>query len=366
MRGILDHCRSHTAWELEFSPEGMMVPLESLESWTGNGIIAMLDSPHRVRLATTLNIPLVNIASTIETPDVMTVIGDNRYAGRLAAEHLIDRGFRRFAYYGLQGIWYSQQRLEGFREALARSNFTCSVLETPKAQLEKKAWSHSRAELEEWLQRLTHPVGIFAVHDYRARMVMELSVRLGFSIPHQVALVGVDDDPVVCEYGNPTLTSIRQDGQRVGAQAAATLDDLMANPGTASRLQQFAPVGLMRRESTRTTAVDDPCLQEAIRLIDQRMDQGIDVAAIINTLGVSRRWLERLFRQHLNCTPHAFLCRARVDHAKQLMAIAPRRKLHRIAAECGLQDARRLNVVFERVTGQSVREYLRASRASEA
>ena len=119
----------------------------------------------------------------------------------------------------------------------------------------------------------------------------------------------------------------------------------------------IAAATLIGRESTRTIAVDDPLLRKAIELIERRVDQQIDVASLVSELDVSRRWLERVFRKQLRCTPHDFICKTRIERAKTALSAVPRLKLHQVAAACGFSDVRRLNIVFERVTGQSIADW---------
>ncbi|MCK5804542.1 MAG: substrate-binding domain-containing protein, partial [Lentisphaeria bacterium] len=325
-------------------------------AWVGDGIIAMLETPDHIKLAHALKVPLVNLASSIQAVGVPTVTVDNHHAGRMAARHLIDRGFRRFGFYGMRDVWYSRERCRGFSGALQGAGFSCEVCESDGVST-RYPWDWNRQQLETWLTGLQTPVGILAAHDYRARMVIELCGRLDLNVPNDISIIGIDDDPIVCEHSNPALTSIRQDGYQVGFRAAEMLDRLMSGQAIEQPPRHISGMTLIERESTRTIAVDDPLLRKAIEWIEHRADQHLDVASLVSKLAVSRRWLERAFRKHLHCTPHERICETRVEHAKIALSVVPRLKLFEVAERCGFSDVRRLNVVFERTTGQSIGEY---------
>lgn len=356
LRGILDYARAHGPWHFAFGPESSVVSVRSLRDWHGDGIIAMLDSASEARQAAARRIPLVDLSGALVESPAPRVTLDNRAFGRLAAVHLLGLGLRRFGYYGLANVWYALERGRGFRETVEAAGGTVVECPATSSHHTRRPWQWDRRQLEAFLARLRPPVGVFAAHDYRARMVMETARAMGRRIPEDLAVLGVDNDPLTCEFCAPPLSSIEPDGVRVGAEAAALLDGMMASRARRAKSRLIPPKGLTRRESTDTFAVEDPRVAAAVRFIRERFADPIDVARVADHLGVSRRWLEQGFRRCLGVSPHPFICRVRIDRAKELLLETPRKKLAAVARACGFSEVRRMNAVFRRHAGRTPRD----------
>lgn len=355
--GIHEYAEDHGPWEIVSSPEGAALPLGSLSAWDGDGVIAMLETEEQIRAARSLSLPVVNLANSLRIEGIPTVSSNQIAIGRMAAEHLLGRNFQRFAFYGLKNVWYSTERYRGFRERVEEEGYECVLHEAESSLLNPEPWRLDREELGSWLRSLEPPVGLLAAHDYRARIVLEECVRQGIRIPEDVAVVGVDDDPVVCEYSRPSLTSIRQDGRVVGVRAAEMLHQWLAVPGTRIEDRFVDPDGVIARDSTKVTAVESPILRDCLNRIDRHHRSPIGVAWLVDQVGVSRRRLEGLFHAELGKTPHEVFSDVRVATAKRLLRERPDDTLNTIATECGFSEARRLTIVFRRVTGMSPRAY---------
>jgi len=355
--GILRYSQENGPWEIVSSPEGSALPFESLSSWNGDGVIAMLETNHQVEIAHTLNLPIVNLATSLPTPRIPTVSGDQQGIGKLAAEHFLKRNFRRFAYYGLHDVWYSSERLEGFRKRLAESGFDCDIYETESSLLAEEPWKLDRDALGKWLKTLSHPTAVFTAHDYRARILLQRCADLKIKVPTDLAVIGVDDDPIVCQFSEPPLTSIRQNGSEVGYLAASVLDSLIQGKEPTFETLFVSPEDLIARDSTRVVAVDSDTLRNCLDLIDRHHTSPIDVAWLVTRLSASRRHIENLFRTELNESPHEYLSNIRIERAKTLLDRKPPLPLREIAGKCGFSEPRRLNIVFERITGSSPRGY---------
>jgi len=361
-RGIIDYARLHGPWRFYSSPEASVIPLEGLAAWNGDGAIAMVDTPAQLCFAQSLSLPIVNVSASLSPQETRlpTAVCEDRQVGSLAAKHLLEQGFRRFGFCGLEGIYYSQERQEGFQKTVEEAGLYCETyLATSSVLHSNQPWHEERERLEKWLQCLRRPVGLFAAHDYRARMLLEVCYGLGLEVPKDVAVVGVNNDLLACEFSQPTMTSVAQDELRIGYEAAAMLDQMLHNKTPDEKVLHIPPTGIVKRASTDTLAVDDPTLSRAIEIIRSSKNLSIDVEQLASQLHISRRWLERLFRIHLNCSPHEFSSRLRVDRAEALLMLLPSKKLKDIARECGFSDVRCLNRVFRRFRGTSPREFRR-------
>jgi len=158
----------------------------------------------------------------------------------------------------------------------------------------------------------------------------------------------------------PTLTSIEHDAERVGYLAAQRLDQLMT--GESAPAQDIPilvpPRRLVIRDSTSAFVTDDPRLARIVAMMESRFKEGIDVNDVVQTAGVSRRWLERHFTDQFECTPHVFLSRLRIQLAKSMLLLNPRPSLDQIRSSCGFSDVRNLHAVFQRTTGETIKQYL--------
>ena len=363
MRGVSDYAEQRGGWLITASPPALSwageeaLSLADLRGWPGDGVIAAITSRDELRVAKQLGKPIVNMAATLRESDVPRVMPDHVGMGRLAAEHLLERGLRRLAYYGVSGLWFSQQRCAGFVERARQAGVSCTVLETPRHPDPRQSWPQRIAPLTKWLQQMRPPVGLLAMQDYRARAVMDECQRLGLAIPHDVAVLGMEDDPTICEFCRPTLSSVSRNGWRLGYETAALLDRLMDGHAPPPHDILVPSDGVVARQSTDTVAVDDPHVAAAVHFIHDHLSEPFGVDRVVRATSISRRQLEIRFRRVLGCTMHDYLCRERIERAKRLLGSGERIKFQQVAAACGLQTAERLRLVFKRVCGQTPQQY---------
>ncbi len=368
VRGVVEYGDRHGGWNLTTSPptitgsDEFALSINSLKGWPGDGVIAAVSNRFEARIAQNLGIPVVNLAATFEHVGVPRVMVDHYAMGRLAAEHLLERGLRRLAYCGSAQRWYSQLRCQGFAQRAQQARVPCEIFQFPPQKRPCRVWQRHVAPLSDWLKSLPTPVGVLAVHDYRARVIVDECQRLGLRIPHDVAVVGLDNDPTVCEYCKPTLTSVSRNAWRVGYEAAALLDRLMNGREPPPYDTLIPPDGVIARQSTDTVAVDDPHVADAVHFIHEHLAQPFGVAQVMAAVRISRRELEGRFRRVLQCTPYDYICRARVERAKQMLQAPQRVKLHRVASACGFSSVERMRLVFLRLTGQTPLEHQHAAR----
>ncbi len=363
LRGVSDYAEQRGGWLITASPPALSwageepLSLADLRGWPGDGVIAAITSRDELRVAKRLGKPIVNMAATLRDSGFPRVMPDHYGMGRLAAEHLLERGLRRLAYYGVAGLWFSQQRCAGFVERARQAGVSCTVLEAPRHPDPRQSWPQRIAPLTKWLRQMRPPVGLLAMQDYRARAVMDECQRLGLAIPHDVAVLGMEDDPTVCDFCRPTLSSVSRNGWRLGYETAALLDRLMDGHPPPPHDILVPSDGVVARQSTDTVAVDDPHVAAAVHFIHDHLTEPFGVDRVVCATSISRRQLEIRFRRVLGCTVHDYLCRERIERAKRLLGSGERIKFQQVAAACGLQTAERLRLVFKRVCGQTPQQY---------
>ena len=360
--GIMEYANQHGGWSLITSPPSLIgagedpLRLDDLQGWSGDGAMAAILDKADIRAAQRLNIPVLNLSATLSNTVIPRVRPDHYGMGRRAAEHLLQRGLTRLAYYGLKGFWFSQERCRGFTDCAKEAGATVDILEIPRKWGE---WANLRKRtdmLVQWLKQLRPPIGILAVQDYRARSVIEECEHIGLQIPHDVAVIGMENDPTLCEFCQPTLSSVSRNSWQLGFKTAQMLDHLME--GLLIPMDTIVPSGnVVARKSTDTISVNDHHVADALHFIHDHISEPFGVDRVVRATSISRRLLEVRFRRTLGCTPNEYLNRKRVERVKALLDSAGKTKLHKLAAICGFSNAQQMRQVFKRVTGMTPLEY---------
>lgn len=357
LQGVLAYARQQGHWSVARLPEAHDANIKWLRGWPGDGALVLIASPADARMARSLKLPVVNLAALVRRPPVPTVMVDHAAVGKLAAEHLLKRQFRHFGYYGIQGRWFSELRREGFCEEIRAAGRECQLIEAKAAAESMTHWRDEQADLERWVRRLPRPIGIMACNDPRAAMVLDACQAAGLSVPEDVAIIGADNDPVVCEGGAVPLSSVARQDQEVGFQAAKLLDRLMLGEAAPAAPVLIPPEGVVSRRSTQTHAIEDPVVAEAVNYVHAHLHETFGVERLLEQSRLSRRRFELRFEQCLGCSPYEFILRQRVDRAGHLLANPGKHRLTDIAGACGFTDLRHFRNCFRRITGQAPAQY---------
>jgi LacI family transcriptional regulator len=364
IEGILQYAKANNCrWSYIIAPEWNAVSILHLVGWPGDGVIAALNTPKEAKCAASFHLPVVNISGALVQSPVPRSQVDNRAIGTLAAEHLLGRGFRTFAYYGMKEIEYSNQRLAGFQLKLADAGSDCVTLKVPSTfRMQGNFWLRQLHDLTEWISHLPLPCGLFAASDARARQVINACEQLGIKVPEQISVLGVDDQQIICEHCRPTISSVARNNIREGYEAALLLDQLMRKQRPPKREELIPPVGIVARESTATLAVGDERLRKAIEYFQENIEEPVTVAEMCSHASVSRRWLEYAFRSMIGETPFNYMRRQRLEHARRLLTDEPRTKINRIARRSGYTSANQLAKAFRREFGESPRDFRKSAQ----
>ena len=339
-------------------------PSRTLKRWRGDGVITVLDNEADARAARRLDVPVVTFVGVVPKPGIPRVMMNQASIGLLAAEHLMARGFRNFAFYGVQGMSYSDDREKAFASKLAGQNLTVQHYLSPNAFDRKRPWDDEMDALCRWIKKLPMPVGIFAINDGRARMLADACKIDGRRVPQEIGIIGVDNSQIDCEFGSPKLTTIACEWHRVGFQTAKLLDHLMQGGAAPEHDELIPPIGVIPRESTDVTIVDHPAVARAVSYTRDHLNDSFGVKAMVAAAAVSRRYLETSFTRSLGRTPSQYLAEMRIEKAKGLL---DRRgmTLSRVASECGFSDLRQFRRMFSRMEKVSPRQYRMRDRGRQ-
>ena len=341
MRGILRFTRRTPDWTTAFFSGPVLEKTGfELPDWPVRGVISEYGNADAARWARARGLPV-----SLVFPDAEREARDEA-GGRLAAEHLLSTGVPHFGFVGeAADPHWSQARRRGFSAELARRGRTCN-------DFPLRGRGGVRTRLAAWLAGLPRPVAVFAAYDILARLALDACSRVGLSVPDDVAILGFDDDELLCLSSRPPLSSVGVDSARCGEAAAAALDAAMRGRRLTRREPPEAALRLVPRGSTarRPAGTDDALVEACRERIEARFSEKTTVGGLAEELGVSRRTLEMRFKAATGGTVRTAILDRRVARAKELLR-GTRLPQEEIAAACGFCDASHLGLVFRRRVG---------------
>lgn len=363
LRGIAGFARTRSNWSLLHQEMTIDVLLPQwMKESAIDGVIARVDT-RTIDPLRQLGVPCVDVRCSRRFPGVPQVETDDRKVSELAFEHLWDRGFRRFAFCGFKHAHYSDARLRHFQEKVNEVGGSLSIYETrgrrdaPTTSVEESGMTDMNA-LSDWLASLKPPTGVLVCNDIRGQQVLNACDLLGLAVPDDIGVIGVDDDDAICPLSNPPLSSVRPNAERVGYRAAEILDAMIDGEAAPETVEYIAPVTVVQRMSTQVIAVEDREVARVCRFIREHACDGIDVNDVAEFTSLSRRQLERRFRDELNRTPHEEITAVQIDRVKQLLRESEM-TLEQIAPLVGYSHKERLGAVFKRECGETPGAYRR-------
>jgi LacI family transcriptional regulator len=350
LQGVVHYIREHRPWSFHLMEQGRGDdPPPWLAGWDGDGIIARIETPRIARAVVRTGLPAVDLSAARLVPALPWVETNDEEIARLAADHLLERGFTRFAFCGDARFNWSVWRETQFVARLRAAGHDC-VCYRPTALAGDVA--AEAGNLARWLRELPKPVGLMACYDIRGQQVLDACRSAGLAVPDEVAVIGVDNDTLLCELASPPLSSVIPNAHGAGYAAAALLDRLMAGKRVAATAHLIAPLGLAERQSTDVLAVDDREVARAVRFIREHACEGINVGDVLRTVPLSRRVLEQRFQRLLGHTPREEILHVRLNRVKQLLAETDL-PLYLVAERTGFEHVEYLSVLFKRETGKT-------------
>jgi LacI family transcriptional regulator len=351
LHGIRRYIREHRPWTIQFVERSRdAAPPLWLRRWRGDGIIARISGPRIAEAVLATGAPAVDIGSLQLVPGLPSVETDHEAIGRLAAEHLVERGFKHFGFRGMGGISWSEARGLHFGRALAEGGHACSALAPPPTRGRLDPWKKDRREVARWVRALPKPVGVLAAWDGCGVEVLEVCQRLGVAVPDELAVLGVDNDDLLCDLADPPMSSVAVDPHQIGYRAATLLDRMMAGQPVDAGPYLVKPLGVVSRQSTDVLAIDDRQVSEAVRFIREHATHGINVEDVLAAVPLSRRVLEARFKKTLDITPHEAIVRARLRRAQELLAETDL-PMHVVAERSGFHYPEYMAMVFRKRLG---------------
>jgi len=354
LRGIAKYSRFHGPWVFDRKPPYYRRPADWLRALSrrqrldADGII-MVEQEHPEQIAA-MGLPMIASPYVEERiAGVPNIIGDTQKMGEMAAEHLLERGFRQFAYCGFEDMFGARSRGESFRKTIAAAGFETHFYEQPRARV-KRAWEDEQNLMADWLKSLPKPVGVMTCTDDRSQDVIEACKIAGLHAPEQVAVIGVDNDELVCELSNPPLSSIALNAERAGYEAAELLDRMMSGEKCADKDIIVEPTHVVTRQSTDILAIEDSDVGAAVRFIRQHARLPIQVSDVVEAAALSRRGLEVRFKRIVGRSIHEEIKRCRIEQL-ETMLLETDLSISRLATVFDYPGVEKLSRYFQREKG---------------
>jgi len=360
--GVADYLSStRSSWDL-FLEEDFRLRLPGIEQWQGDGIIADFDDPAVAAALADSRIPVVAVGGSYENEAdyparVPYVATDNFKLIKLAYDHLIEAGLRHFALFSLpeaQGNRWGQEREKAFRALMRRENFEVEIFRGLSTSA--SSWDEAVQQQIAWLHSLPKPVGIIAVTDARARQLLQACMLAGIAVPEQVALIGIDNDPLARMLTRIPLSSVMQGTHEMGRTAAHLLDQMLHGVRLGGTRILVPPAGINVLTSSKHESTKHPHVMRARHYIRQYACQGIKTDQVAAYVGISRSSLESYFRRELGCSVHDEILRFRLEAATAILARGDC-NLVEVALKCGFTSSQYMHLVFKRELGCTPRAY---------
>ena len=312
-----------------------------------DGVIGIFGEGQRaeVEALRARGIPLVCLSGFDPLPEIPLVNHDDAAIGAMAADHLVGKGYRRFAYVDNPAAVNAALRLAGFRDRL-------SALEMAAPEV----WQGFGEELQGFVRAASKPVGVFAYNDKRARSVEHACRVLGMGIPSELGLLGVDNDPIECELCPVPLSSIVLQFAETGRVAGRMLEAMMRGEAISAETVRLKPLGVVERMSTDPLRVEDLQVRRILARMKALMSAWPGVEALAAEMGMSKRSLELRFREATGETVHQRLQQMRVEEAKRLFR-EERMSVTEAAERVGVGDINRFGQLFRKQTGMTASKY---------
>lgn len=356
--GVKNYLVAHPGWSIYLGEHGRHeTDLSWLDSWRGDGVIARIENQQTAEHVRQLGVPAIDLSAARLLPELTAVETDDDVIARWAVEHFAVRGIKNFAYCGDPRFAWSMKRSARFTEHVrGRGMETFEFRMEPSGKL-----ADDRLAMADWLRGLPKPVGVLACYDIAGQELLEACKMSGLDVPDSVAVIGVDNDELMCNLTSPPLSSIQTDAAGTGFLAASLLDQMMSGAVLPPELRLVQPLRVVTRQSSDLMSVSDPIVAKALQLIHAKADEGIAVATVQSAVGLSRRSLDSRFLSALGRTVHEEVTRVRMDRLAHLL-ISTNWTLGHLAERLNFSHAEYMGVAFKKFTGKSPGEYRRMNR----
>ncbi len=352
--GIIRYSKLHGPWVFYKEPIDLKSSIPHLTNWKPDGII-MRDSLITNELLK-LKKPTILAIHDSRYPKNLPVIKTDSYSiAKMASEHFLEKGLKNFAFCGFDSYDWSDGRKFFFNKFINDAGYKVYNYTQPTKE-SGTYWRGEQQHLIKWIKTLPKPVGIFACNDDRGQHLLEVCKILNLRVTEDVAVIGVDNDPMVCELSDPPLTSIALDVEAAGFEAAKLMDYMIECKKHCNDHILVSPTHIVQRQSSDILAIDDIEVAKAIKFIKENIKEKILIKDVVKATCLSRRSLERRFKRTINRTIYSQIQHERVELLAKLL-IETDLPISEITSLFNFTDAEHISRYFKREKGIGLREF---------
>lgn len=359
LSGLIRYSKEHGPWIFYRLPpyyealHGEKGIIKLINEWKADAVIAQWDFKSFEALKK-LNIPVFIQNYKNEDIAFSNITGDYLGTGAMAASFFLQRRYKNFAYYGNKGFIWSQERAKGYKREVERSGGNFFYFESES--LNGEQWSKGHIELYNWLQSLPKPTALFACDDSFAIQVSEICKLHDINIPNDISLLGVDNDELICDLSDPSISSIVLDAEKGGYELGRSIQQTIKNCNNKSFEIKISAVRIQLRKSTEKYNIKNENLLEIVKYIQNNFTSKISINHLTSIVPLSRRNLEVKFRTELGISLYQFILEQRIEYFSHLL-LTTKRSLFDLAIECGFNDSANVYRIFKKMKGFTPMEY---------
>ena len=359
LKGIVRYSKEVGNWSFQRMPlyyrmlYGENGVVEWAKKWQADAIIAQL-SDVNIELLNDLNTPIIVQNYRDRNKAASNLTGDYSNTGVMAAKFFLNRGYRNFAFYGFKGAIWSRERADGYSHEIEKQGYKLAVLENDNK--DKEEWSYNHTVLGNWLQSLPKPVALFACDDHFALQISETCNVYNINVPDDIAILGVDNDDLLCNISDPPLSSIVLDVENGGYNAGKLLHQLITKEITEPFNIVVNPLIIERRKSTEKYAVSDKNIRTILNYIEKNYANHLSVEELVKQVPLSRRVLEKKFKEETGESLYQYIQNYRIDQFTRLL-ITTDYSLFEAALQSGFENYKNVSRIFRKYKSLSPAEY---------
>jgi len=361
LQGLYDFSHPDQPWMFHdlSKSDTTAIQLSYLQTIKAKVIVGHINQSEDIKLLQATGIPLINLSDLIY-PRPFPVLGvASEQLGAMAAEYFLVRGFQHFGFAG-HSTWYASNKvMKAYCGHLTQRGFKVHVL-PPDAQTSHGNYQQFLDQKQAWLRSLPKPIALYCDLDSLANVMCNAAQVANYKVPEDIAVLGTTNHSMICQLCHPPLSSIELPGVAMGHEMGKLIVRVLAGK-TIPECTHLAPIGVVTRRSTDIQAVPDPILGRALALIHAHLSDGISIAQILKPLPISQCQLFRLFRKHIQHSPHQELIKQRCLAAKQMLATTTF-NVDEIARRCGFRDNLHLGRMFKKQENMTPLAYRKMSR----
>ncbi|QDH80527.1 helix-turn-helix domain-containing protein [Echinicola soli] len=361
LKGISKYASEHGRWTFCRMPlyyretKGMEGILDWAKEWGADGIIGQLYNEMDIQQILDSGIPVIAQDFKERFDALPNITGEYHKMGQLGADYFLKKGFKHFAFYGFNNIVWSRERAEGFEQHINAHGYEVHYFEHRKAR-STDIWYYKSSSLSNWLLSLPKPIALMTCDDNQGLHITEVCRQNDIRIPEEVAVLGVDNDVMLCELSDPPLSSIAMDIEKGGYDTAKLLEHMIVNGNRSYYDIIVEATQIITRQSTDIYATNDTHIASTLKYIHQHIEDNLHVNDVVRQVPLSRRSLEKRFLQITGYPIYKYIFNLRIEKFTQKL-LETDMTVFEIAMDMGLTDSKNIARQFRQVKGCNPIEY---------